>query len=69
MERTLMRASLTWGAAETLLTLSWESSFCNECENQGSYSELGEFVDKSLLVLLSEIECFYSLHICLSNIN
>ena len=71
---TLIRASLTWGAAETLLTLNWASSFYRKGENQRirdrssrlriAYSELSEFFNKTFLVLLSEFVSLHSLHIC-----
>ena len=42
MKLTLIRANLTWGAAETLLTLNWANSFYETDETLlRSYSELG----------------------------
>ena len=37
-------------------------------KDKRTYPELCEFINKSLLVFLSEFVSFYSLHICLSNI-
>ena len=62
--RTLILASLTWGAAETLLTLSCASSFCRKVSKKvETYSELGELSNEGGLILLSQFVCFYSLHI------